>query len=161
MTKYYFTYCKIIADAATNNDKSDDISTLKEKHNSMEELDKIEKASNDIISESQDQAPDENSNLIMSSNENYNSPEKQKISEKESSDELSEPKDHLMSEMENSTPRKKPSSSSNPTMKSPTKSKSPSKRKTELEQLKGENDDEEENLGPRRKKRESTETAGE
>ena len=79
---YFFTYCKIISDATTNDDKSDDMSTIKEKDNSAEDVDELEMTSNDKIAESQDQAPDENFKSIMSSNENNNSPEKQKLSEK-------------------------------------------------------------------------------
>ena len=66
---YFFTYCKIISDATTNDDKSDDMSTIKEKDNSAEDVDELEMTSNDKIAESQDQAPDENFKSIMSSNE--------------------------------------------------------------------------------------------
>ena len=136
------------------------ITSSKEQDKSPEELDSKEKVSHDDIYESDEKAPDDKDNLVISSNENYKSPEELDDKEKASRDEISEPDEYLMSLIENSTPKKKPSSNSPPTKKNTTKAKSPNKRKTEVQKLKGPNA-EEENLGPRRKKRKPARETGE
>ena len=99
--------------------------------------------------------------MVINSSENYKRLEELDDKEEASLDEVSKPDENLMSEMENSTPKKKSSSNSNSTKKSPTKTKSPNKRKTELQKLKGPDAEVEEILSPRRKKRKTTGTTGE
>ena len=91
------------------------ITSSKEQDKSPEELDSKEKVSHDDIYESDEKAPDDKDNLVISSNKNYKSPEELDNKEKASRDEIS---------------------NNPPTKKNTTKAKSPNKRKTEVQKLK-------------------------